>query len=283
LQASAANNNARSSAVLIGSSAVYAVSMSLLYRTWYKKFPKSRFHFFNDNAEWLQMDKLGHATTAYNIAYGCYDLFRWAGKNNAQATWAGSSVAMIFMTSIEVFDGFSEAWGFSWGDMAANVAGTGLFAGQQIAFGEQKVTLKIGWRKSFFSSYRPDLLGDNTAEHLLKDYNSQQIWLSMNIASMLPVGRDFPKWLNLDVGQGVTGLLGARENPELKDEKGNDLKFERYRQWYIGADVDFTRIPTNIQELPPLFDLVNIVKIPSPTFEFSKNHKMKFNPFLIGN
>ncbi len=283
LQPSPINNNARFSGVLVGTSIIYAVSMSLLYKTWYKKFSKTRFHFFNDNAEWFQMDKLGHSATAYNVAYGCYNLFRWSGKNNVQATCGGATVAMIFLTSIEVFDGFSEAWGFSWGDMAANIAGAGLFAGQQIAFGEQKITLKIGWRKSIYAYYRPDLLGESTAQRLLKDYNSQQIWLSCNIASVLPVGKDFPKWLNIAAGQGVTGLLGGRENPVLKDQNGNDLQFDRYRQWYIGTDIDFTRIPTNSVLLKPGLELLNIVKIPSPSFEFSRNHKMRFNPLLIRN
>jgi hypothetical protein len=281
LQPAAVSNNTRFSSVLIGTSLIYAVSMSLLYKTWYKKYPRSSFHFFNDNAEWLQMDKCGHATTAYNIAYVCYDLFRWSGKNSTQATWGGASVALAFLSSIEVLDGFSQTWGFSWGDMAANIAGAGLFAGQQFAFGEQKVTMKIGWNYSIYANYRPDLLGDNTAQRLLKDYNGQQYWLSFNIASILPVGKGFPKWLNIAAGQGVSGLLGGRENPELKDQNGNEIKFDRYRKWFIGTDVDFTKIPTNVTVLNPGFDVINIIKIPSPSLEFSPNQKIRFNPFLI--
>ncbi len=282
LESSATYNKTRYSGVLIGTGLAYSVSMTLLYQTWYKKFPKSKFHFFNDNGEWFQMDKLGHATTAYNVAYGCYSLFRWSGKSNSQASWGGASVAMLFLTSIEVFDGFSDAWGFSWGDMAANVAGSALFAGQQLGYGEQKFSLKIGWNRSIYSEYRPDLLGENTAQQLLKDYNGQQIWLSCNIASVLPVGKDFPKWLDIAAGQSVSGLLGARENPELKDKYGKEIKFERRRRWFIGADVDFTRIPTNIPALPPAFQLINCFKIPSPSIEFSPKHKTRFNVFFVG-
>ena len=32
---------------------------------WYKNYPKSNFHFVNDNSSWLQMDKFGHAATSY--------------------------------------------------------------------------------------------------------------------------------------------------------------------------------------------------------------------------
>ena len=45
------------------------ITLGLNY-LWYKKFPHSRFHLFNDNKEWLNMDKMGHATTAYNILAG---------------------------------------------------------------------------------------------------------------------------------------------------------------------------------------------------------------------
>ncbi len=55
-----------------------AVSIGLYY-LWYKKFPRSSFHLFNDNREWLQMDKIGHAATAYNIGVLQYDMMRWCG------------------------------------------------------------------------------------------------------------------------------------------------------------------------------------------------------------
>src|SRR6201996_120450 len=55
-----------------------AITIGLNY-LWYKKFPHSRFHYFNDNDEWLNMDKVGYATTAYNIAAIQNDLLRWGG------------------------------------------------------------------------------------------------------------------------------------------------------------------------------------------------------------
>src|SRR5260221_10917592 len=53
-----------------------------LYYLWYRKHPRSGFHFFNDNREWLQIDKIGHMTTAYNIGVIQYDLMRWCGVRN---------------------------------------------------------------------------------------------------------------------------------------------------------------------------------------------------------
>ena len=39
-------------------------------------------------------------------------------------------------------DGFSDHWGFSWGDYAANVLGTSLLIGQELAWNEQRIQLK---------------------------------------------------------------------------------------------------------------------------------------------
>ncbi|MEO7561961.1 MAG: hypothetical protein ABIT07_05160, partial [Ferruginibacter sp.] len=43
----------------------YSAAMVGLYATWYKDYPQSKFHFFNDIKEWKQIDKIGHAYSAY--------------------------------------------------------------------------------------------------------------------------------------------------------------------------------------------------------------------------
>src|ERR1700694_1414558 len=74
-------NQNRLKTVIVCEFAISTAANIALHFLWYKKFAKSRFHFFNDNAEWLQMDKLGHSTTAYNISAMQYDLMRWSGVN----------------------------------------------------------------------------------------------------------------------------------------------------------------------------------------------------------
>src|ERR1700712_47097 len=75
-------NQNRLKMVVITEAATGIVISTGLYFLWYRKHARSRFHFFNDNNEWLQMDKIGHATTAYNIGVLQYDLMRWCGVNN---------------------------------------------------------------------------------------------------------------------------------------------------------------------------------------------------------
>src|SRR5262245_28921292 len=68
---------------------------------WYKKFPRSRFHFFNDNAEWLTMDKAGHVFSAYNIAAIQKDVLQWAGVKPTEASWIGTTTALGLLSLIE--------------------------------------------------------------------------------------------------------------------------------------------------------------------------------------
>lgn len=269
--------------VSVGTGVLYGLSMYFLHRAWYKGHARSRFHFFNDNREWLLMDKMGHASAAYNIGRGYYDLMRWSGLDNTQASLIGGGVGLVFLTTIEIFDGYSDGWGFSWGDMAANFAGAGLFLGQQFGWQDQKISMKIGWRKSVYASYRPNLLGKSIPQQMLKDYNGQQAWLSFNIASIVPVGPDFPKWLNFAVGYSGNGMIGGHKNPEMTDMYGRTIKFERYRQYYLGMDIDLPRVPTNLKALSTLGHAIQFIKIPSPSLEFNRVNKVRFNPLFVRN
>ena len=154
-----------------------------LYFLWYRKHPRSRFHFFNDNSEWLQMDKAGHATTAYNIGSIQYDLMRWCGVKNDASIAIGSITALGYMSIVEVLDGFSSKWGFSKGDMFANIFGTALFAFQQKAWNQQRISLKFSFHTTGFAQYYSSELGKNLVSRMLKDYNGQTYWLSFNMAS----------------------------------------------------------------------------------------------------
>jgi uncharacterized protein YfiM (DUF2279 family) len=276
-------NKGRLIGVSVGTAVLYGVSMYLLYRAWYKGHSRSRFHFFNDNREWLLMDKMGHANAAYNIGRGYYDLMRWSGVNNNQSAWIGGAVGLVFLTSIELFDGFSDGWGFSWGDIAANMAGAGLFWGQQFGWQEQKISMKVGWRKSIYPRYRPDLLGKSIPQQMLKDYNGQHAWLSFNIASLLPVGPDFPQWLNFAVGYSGNGMIGGHKNPDLTDPFGKKIVLDRYPQVYLGLDIDLPRVPTRYRSLSTLGHAIQFIKVPSPSLEFNRVNKVRFNPIFVRN
>ena len=249
--------------------ALYAATMTGLYFTWYSDYPPSGFHFFNDNAEWMQMDKGGHCLAAYLIGKGGYEAMRATGLDENRSIWLGGTLGIVFQTSIEIFDGFSQGWGFSWGDMAANTIGNGLFIGQQLLWHEQRISLKYSFHPTKFPQYNPELLGSNFLKQIIKDYNGQTFWASFNIKSLLLDKESrFPAWLNFAFGYSATGMTGRFEN--VTEYNGAPIpQFDRTRQLYFSFDVDFTKIPTNSNFLKYTFKVLNCFKLPFPAIEYN--------------
>jgi hypothetical protein len=270
-------NPSRVNGVIITESAIgTAVTIGLQY-LWYKKFPHSQFHFFNDNAEWLNVDKVGHAATAYNIAVFQNNLMRWGGIRSGTAALIGTLTGLAFMTMIEVMDGHSAKWGFSKGDMLANIAGCVLFEGQQLLWHEQRISLKYSYHGTLFPQYYPAELGSNLPQRMLKDYNGQSYWLSFNIASFLPASDHFPRWLNATAGYGAEGMVGAMKNPDEID--GRPIpSFQRYRQFYFSFDTDLYRIDGLSPLASSLLEVNRLIKTPAPALEFNEVRGFVFHP-----
>jgi len=261
----------------------YSTAMVGLYAAWYKDYPQSSFHTFNDGAEWLQIDKMGHAYSAYAESKASMEFWRWTGIERKKRIWLGGMSGAFYQTAIEVLDGFSSEWGWSWGDFTANIMGSGMLVAQELAWDEQRIQFKFSFHHKRYNdptlNDRSDIIfGKSTAERFLKDYNGQTYWLSTNIRSFFPSSR-IPRWLQVSVGTGAEGLFGARNNI-AKDESGNytfnrpDIK--RYRQWYLAPDIDLTKIKTNKKAFRIALNILNIVKFPAPALELS-NGKMHFN------
>lgn len=263
----------------LGITSIALTSSSLIYlnQAWYQEYNTSTFHTFDDNEEWFQMDKCGHALTTYQTGRLMMNAMDWAGYSKKNQLVVGGLSGFAYMSAIEVMDGYSQGWGFSWGDMGVNALGSGLAIGQKALWNEQRIQLKFSFYSSKYAQYRPDLLGESFATQILKDYNGQIYWLSINPSCFMKQETKFPKWLNVAFGYGADGMLGARyNNIVIEDESGNVTSFNRYRQGYFSLDVDLTRIKTKSKVLKCIFSCLNIVKIPFPNVEVSEG-KMKFN------
>jgi hypothetical protein len=274
-------NKKRLAGVLAAQGVVYAGSLTGLYFLWYADYPQSAFHFFNDGGEWMQMDKAGHVTAGYLISNVGYASYRWAGMERKKAIWYGGLLSFAYMTNIEVLDGFSAEWGFSPWDFAANTAGCFLFVGQQLLWDEQRFRIKYSFHPTEYAEYRPDLLGENYIQQMLKDYNGQTYWLSGNISSFLPETSKFPRWLNVAFGYGAEGMTGAYTNPAAGPDGTPIPDAERYRQFYLSLDVDLSRIRTRSKTLHTILSVVNILKIPFPAVEFNTKGQVLFYPFYF--
>ena len=258
---------------------VYGGSLCYFYFVWYKNESISSFHWLNDNTSWLQMDKIGHATTVYTFSEYSYHALRWSGLNNNKAALYGSLVGLGSMTTVEIIDGFYSKWGASWGDLLANTFGAVLFATQQILWKEQRLRLKFLYTPTDkYARYNPDILGNSFPQRLISDYNSQTYWLSLNISSLFPVNDKFPKWLNLAFGYGGRGLATSIHY----DRDGNVLPgIVRTREFYFSLDVDWQKIPTHSKFLKTLFKVISFVKLPFLTLEYNNVEKFVFHPVYL--
>ena len=270
-------NTARRNGVVISETILATSALIGLNQLWYANYPKSSFKIINDNAEWLQMDKAGHIFSSYQIGSAGADALKWAGANKKSQLIYGATLGFAFLSTTEIFDGYSTQWGFSWGDIAANAGGTALYVSQELIWKEQRIVPKFSFHASPYATLRPGVLGKLYTEQILKDYNGQTYWLSGNLHSFFKQSK-IPKWLNVAVGYGVEGLITA--NNELVNTTFFPEK-QRTRQFYFSFDVDLTKIPTKNHTLKTVFSIFNTLKIPAPTFEINGRGETKFHVFYF--
>src|SRR5690606_7781752 len=253
-------NSRRLRTVVIGGAAVYSLTLVGLGHLWYKENANQSFHFFDDNAQWKQVDKVGHFYSAFYLSYGTSQLLRWSNVPKEKAILPATLTGFLLLLPIEILDGYSSEYGASVGDLAANAAGAAFFLGQSLVWGEMRIIPKFSYHATDFPAKRPEVLGDDFAGRLLKDYNAQTYWLSFDVDKFLA----FPKWLNIAVGYGANNMVYAHD--EVNEFHGYDA----YRQYYFSLDLDLTGIPTRSKALKTVLTVLSIIKIPSPTLEFSK-------------
>ena len=260
-------NPARLRAVILAESAFYVAGLSYLQFVWYRDHESVPFHWYNDNAGWLQLDKAGHMYAAYVESAVGYRALRWAGVDRRKALIYGGMLGLVLQTPIEVFDGLYEGYGFSWGDMVANAAGSALFTAQEAWLDQQVVRMKFSYSPSPYAKYRPWVLGDTQGQRFFQDYNGHTYWLSTNLRALFPAS-SLPPWLNIAFGYSGNGMLAEFRNPTVsRGIRMPDLV--RYRQYFLSVDLDLTQIPTRNIYLRGLFQVLNIIKIPAPALEYN--------------
>jgi len=255
-----------------------------LNKTWYANYPRSDFHFYNDWKEWQHMDKAGHTWSSYQISNHTSKIWQWAGMEKKKAVIIGGISGMAYLSIIEILDGYSDKWGFSIPDILANSAGAGIFAAQELGWNEQRISIKLSYspyRYGTLTTRANALFGSGDAEKVLKDYNGQTYWASINIKSFFPASH-FPEWLNIALGYGARTMLGGYENTWTTSSGMtiNRSDIPRYKRFYMSADIDLTRIKTKSKTLKTVFSLFNVLKVPAPTVEWNGLEKLRFHPFF---
>jgi len=242
----------------------YGATLVTLSQAWYAEQGLGGFRFFNDNPQWKQVDKVGHFYTTYRFTNISHALLTKAGLEQQKSAVWSSIIGAGLLLPVEILDGFSPEFGFSYGDMIANAAGSAFFLGQHLLWQEQRIKPKFSFHRTSLAPQRPAVLGDGLAEEMLKDYNGQTYWLSFDIHAFAKESK-FPKWLNLALGYGAQNMVFARDGENLSNG------FNNYRQYYLGLDFDLSYIKTDKKWLKTVLFLLDSFRLPAPALEMSEN------------
>lgn len=253
-----------------GTGILWAGSMTGLYQVWYSKTERSPFHTFNDSKNWLQMDKMGHTYTAYKITEVTHDLYNWSGFDRKKGLAIASATGWGYQATLELFDAYSADWGFSWSDLFANTAGSGLYIGQELLWNEQRILPKFSYSPTIYAQYRPEVLGSTYLERLLKDYNGQTYWLSVSPGSFLK-NSTFPKWLCFSIGYSADQRLVGDQSFFIGNLNGIEKEFHSKREFILSLDLDLTRLNVKKPWLKSTLKQLNHLKIPFPALILSGN------------
>ena len=292
-------HQSRQKILTIGLSTSYIAGSYLLYEAWYKDYPRSSFHFFDDSREWRGMDKAGHVFSSYVQTDLLYSTFLWAGNEPSDALLKASLMSLAYQSTIEIMDGFSQDWGFSWTDQAANILGNSLYLIQEKLWSEQRIQLKF-WTTPMSYSKEPilssqwitssslheraqDLYGSSWPVSLLKDYNAQSFWLSTNPGAW-KTDSSWPAFLNLAIGVGAGNLFGGFEN--AWEDNGakyevSRLHYPRYSRFMIALDYDLSTIRTDKPWLRSLLKFLNYIKWPAPALELNSRGEFTFHLLFL--
>ena len=265
-------NIQRRNAVIISETVLSSAAIIGLSQLWYKDYPKSDFHFINDNNEWLQMDKIGHFYSAYHLGYASKNALKWSGLSHKNQLIYGATFGFAFLSAVEILDGYSAAWGASSGDIVANASGTALLISQELLWKEQRIVPKFSFHTTKYPSMRPNVLGKTLNEQILKDYNGQTYWLSVNIHSFFKESK-IPGWLNIAFGYGADGMISG--NDDYLAQNGTFFE-SRSRKFHLSLDADLTKIRTKSHFLKTIFSIFNTIKIPAPSVEFAAGRVVNF-------
>lgn len=254
------NNSIKKDLLIFGG--IYSASMIGLNEIWYKSHPRSEFHFFDDSKEWMQMDKVGHIYTSWHLTRVGYNYFQSKNLPKNKSLLFGAITSTIMMAPIEWLDGYSTAYGASTSDIIANLSGTLLFAIHKSLNDHNLIKLKYSYWPSQFADERPEVLGENTLTRLIKDYNAQHYWISVDLSK---VHNSIPKWINLAFGYSANGMVHARS--EVNSNSG----YFSYREYFLALDLDLSNLKYRNQFQKILINTLDMVHIPFPALRFTSS------------
>jgi hypothetical protein len=236
----------------------------LQYYSWWKD-QRGGFHVYNDPDYKANFDKFGHTFGAYYTAHFFDEAFQWSGFHKEHSPLMAGLAAAFFELYVEIEDGMARDWGFSPGDMKANLTGATFYVLRNTVPFMQNFQYKwIYFPSKQLLNYNPDIPGQSL--NPIDDYGGQSYWITANINGLLPSSAKgiIPDWLNLGFGIG-----GYHLDAELVDNPNPFIN--RKKAYYIGLDYDLDKIIPESN-----FGIINFIRrglaywhFPAPAYRIS--------------
>ena len=224
---------------------------------------RGKFHFEEDWAYALQVDKAGHAFGGYFISYLMSEGLIASGLSWNDATNWGTLLGIAYQTYVETEDGFAKSWGFSPSDWYFDAMGSMFFLAQHYVPALQNITPKWQYVPSEWTG-RPII---NRPRTFIDDYNSSTFWWSVNVYNILPakMKKYWLPWLNVGVGYGADAIDAKITTNGPPDQLAE-------RRYIIGLDYNLVKLlPEGGWFWNWFRQSLNYIKLPAPAIEFKNN------------
>lgn len=217
-----------------------------LQRNLWWKGERSPFHLDWEH-DWtyaLGADKLGHFYFPYAVTNLYGQVFTWCGIDSTTSLWMAGGLGLAHQTFVEIRDGFSAEWGFSWGDFGANLLGAGYPIAQHYITPLRDFDFKVSY-------YPSEKFEAGAYKAIIDDYESTYHWLSADLHNILPANlrRYWPAWINVALGHSVKDL---------------DLHGAGHHELYLSLDWNLEGLPGDGWFWNLLKRNLNLYHLPAP-------------------
>ncbi len=200
----------------------YATTWVLVSAAWWtRENASSRFLWRDEGAFGLDSyaggaDKVGHFYANYVMMRLYSDVLAWGGFGRATALGGATLLTTGFFTAIELKDAYQRNYGFSTGDVVANLAGQGAAFAMLLVPGlDDAMSIRLMYFPS--RDFRREL-GADGAPNFAEDYSGQTYLLAFHLAALevTEPGESLGglRYFDVSVGFGTRGFEPVPRAPE---------------------------------------------------------------------
>ena len=124
---------------------IYSVIMIWLNFAWYRLYPRSGFHWFDDRGEWIQIDKAVIFTAPILKLYGLTNCCAWTGLDNKHSALSAFFIGLGFETKSKYGMVFQPNGALHGAILTANLIGASLATIQYLVWEEQRIMCKFSY------------------------------------------------------------------------------------------------------------------------------------------